>query len=263
MRELSDADVLYEVLVTPRDAFTRTPDMRVIDEPGWRRIVTPSFTQGGLNEVSYCALDEAEVDAALDEAVADYARLGVRFRFTVGPDARPRDLGERLRARGFVGHASRGMARDVSPLPPKAAVSERREDARGVEVTCVGPGLIGTYTRVMAEGWGVDVEPLERYHDALAREPSRNRLFLATVDGEPAAAASYVAFERSAYLVGGLVLPRFRGCGLYRRLVSARIDDARASGIPLVTTHAMAATSAPILEALGFRDVCALEMFLK
>jgi GNAT superfamily N-acetyltransferase len=81
-------------------------------------------------------------------------------------------------------------------------------------------------------------------------------MFLARWDGEPAAIASYVTFPRSAYLLGGFVLPRFRGRGLYRALIQARLADACARGIALATSHAREATSAPILERLGFATIC-------
>jgi GNAT superfamily N-acetyltransferase len=57
-------------------------------------------------------------------------------------------------------------------------------------------------------------------------------------------------------LLGGVVLPRFRGRGLYRALVRARLSDARTHGIALATSHAREATSAPILERLGFATIC-------
>jgi len=57
------------------------------------------------------------------------------------------------------------------------------------------------------------------------------------------------------------VLADYRGRGLYRALVQARLAHARARGITLATSHAHEATSAPILETLGFETVCRFPMY--
>lgn len=57
------------------------------------------------------------------------------------------------------------------------------------------------------------------------------------------------------YLVGGLVAPEVRGRGIYRALVAARLAFLRERGMPLAITHARDATSAPMLEHLGFGTV--------
>jgi GNAT superfamily N-acetyltransferase len=95
----------------------------------------------------------------------------------------------------------------------------------------------------------------------LAAPGSRTRLFLATVDGEPAGTASYVALAEVAFLMGAVVLPRFRGRGVYRALVRARLDDAALRGIAHAASHA-GAMSSPILARLGFVTACEFDMFM-
>ena len=43
-------DLLDEVIVTPRRAFPRLPDLQVIERAGWLQIVTPSIKTGSLIE---------------------------------------------------------------------------------------------------------------------------------------------------------------------------------------------------------------------
>lgn len=62
--------------------------------------------------------------------------------------------------------------------------------------------------------------------------------------------------------MGGVVLPSYRGRGLYRALVHARLAHARARGIAIATSHAREATSAPILEAIGFETVCRFPLYV-
>ena len=73
-------DLLEEVIVTPRRAFPRLPELQVIERPGWLQIVTPSIKTDGLNEVIYSLLDEQGADATIDAAIAMYRDLGLKFR---------------------------------------------------------------------------------------------------------------------------------------------------------------------------------------
>jgi GNAT superfamily N-acetyltransferase len=146
------------------------------------------------------------------------------------------------------------MARDTGDLLLEG-------NARAVVVE-VDESRIDDFTAVMAEGWGMDPAPLDRCHrDLIRRAPRLHRLYLGLVDGRPAGVAAYAALERSAYLLGAVVLPAFRGVGLYKTLVQERLRDARRRGLSLATTQARLETSAPILERLGFESVCALTSY--
>jgi GNAT superfamily N-acetyltransferase len=240
-------DRLEEVVVTPRRAFPQLPDLQVIERPGWLQIVTPSIKSGSLNEVIYSLLDEQNADAAIETAVAIYRDLGLKFRWNAGPGSGPNDLGKRLERCGLAPSQGRGMARstDVHDVVGVAEVDHTTVD---------------DYTHVMASGWNAESAPLQSLHRHLLAE-GRQRLFIAYCDGVAAAAGRYVPFARSAFLMGGVVLERFRGRGLYRALVHARLSHARARGISLATTHARESTSAPILEKLGFETVCTIPMY--
>lgn len=246
---MSDEAIFEEVIVAPRKAFPSLPDLRVIERPGWFQILTPSIKTGGLNEVAFSALDEADADRIIDATIAEYRELGLKFRWNVGPGSAPADLGARLERRGLVASWGRGMARSTADLPG--------ELDRAILVEAIDRASLEAFSRVMAEGWGGELAPVATANRLIAASPeARQRMFLARWDDEPAAVASYVAFPRSAYLLGGVVLPQFRGRGLYRALVQARLADARARGVVLATSHAREATSAPILERLGFATIC-------
>ena len=251
-RPLTDADLFDEVVVVPQRAYPALPDLRVIERPGWLQIVTPSIKTGGLNEVLYSALAPEEADAVLDATIAEYRALGLKFRWNVGPGSAPADLAARLEERGLVVSWGRGMARVLS-----ASEAPHAQRAATLTTEPVDHTSVDVFTRVMAEGWSLDPSPLAAVHHLAVADPARRqRLFLARWDGEPVAVASYIAFPRSAYLMGAVVLPPHRGRGLYRALVEARLADALDQGIMLATSHARESTSAPILEHLGFSTVC-------
>jgi GNAT superfamily N-acetyltransferase len=245
---LSEQEILDEVMVVSRRSYPPLPDLRVIERPGWLQIITPSITTGGLNEVVFSALDERDADEVIDAAVAEYRALGLQFRWSVGPGSAPADLGERLARRGLRGSWGRGMARSTeAPALDDPAIQIAEVDAASVAV----------FSDVMARGWDADPATMRALNAQILAMPGyRQHMFLASRDGEPAATASYVAFARSAFLLGGVVLPHQRGLGLYRALVLARLRHARDRGIPLATSHARESTSAPILERMGFQTVC-------
>lgn len=246
--------LFHEVVVAPRRAHVPLPDTQVIDRPDWMQLVTPSLRDGGLNEVALAVLDEAEADAVIDRTIEGYRALGIRFRWSVGPDSRPLDLAERLARRGLERSETRGMFRSTSAV----------EDVEPTAITVEEVDLEGEpdFTQAMAEGWAMDSAPLARFHRAvLERSDSPVRLFLARWEGEPAGTAGQACFERSAYLMGGVVLPAFRGRGVYRALVASRLRDAASRGLSLATSHARSETSAPILERMGFSTLCTWPMF--
>lgn len=251
---LSRQELLDEALARSRDSFVPFPGLELRRRAGWVQLVTPLFASGGFNEVALAQLEADEADAIIDATIAEYDALGIRFRWTVGPDSRPADLGARLARRGLVGERGVLMAAAVAEVPV--------EVGPGLTVERVEAAQVDRFAAVSAQGWGSDPEPLRVYHRALLADPStRSHSFLASVDGAPAGVASYVAHPRSAYFIGGVVLPAFRGRGVYRALLAARLRHAAARGIPVVLTHARASTSAPILARLGFHALAELESY--
>lgn len=238
---MSRDEIVQEIIERPRDAYVPLPDLQLIERPGWRQILTPSLKTGGLNEVTFARLEAGEIERVVDETIAMYRAHGCKFMWRVGPDSTPA-LKEVLARRGGVHGLSHGMAR-----------STEMELSRDIAVEPVDATNVDAYTRAQAEGWGMDPGPLAAVTACVLEVGTFQRMYLARIAGEPAATAASAVFERSVYLMGGVTLARFRGRGLYRALVAARMADA---GVPLAISHARASTSAPILERLGFETFC-------
>lgn len=125
--------------------------------------------------------------------------------------------------------------------------------------------------QVQAAGWRRQPTPSEALSEAwvtLQDELSAQRAWrvLGSIDGQPAAvgACRLVPIPDSvgrasggivARLSGAVTLPAYRGRGLYTAIVAARCRIACAHGATVALTHARQATSAPILERLGFVPV--------
>ncbi|MBL8919808.1 MAG: GNAT family N-acetyltransferase [Myxococcaceae bacterium] len=198
-----------------------------------------------MNGVSRCRLAVEALTARIDETLETYRRLQVPFRWTITPGSTP-GLADRLRERGLEERSVVGLHGEVS-----AQGTTRPQ----VSAHAIGAAELPEFTRVMAEGWSTEPAPLAAYNERLLAHADRQRLFLALVDDEPAGTAGLAILQRSVYLIGAVVLPRFRGRGVYRALVEARLQVARELGRALVTCQAHPDTSAPILKALGFSTI--------
>ncbi|MBK8251852.1 MAG: GNAT family N-acetyltransferase [Polyangiaceae bacterium] len=246
---LSPADIQYEALIAPRNAIVPCPDTQIIEKPGFWQIMTPSLPHGGMNEVCCDELPENECDEIVAQIVANYRRLNLQFRWTVGPVVKPADLGERLLRHGLIQSDAFVMACSIDNLTiaPHPRIAVRRVDL----------SIVDEFTYAMARGWEMPAEPLDAFHrQILADSRGIHHLFLATWDGQPAGASAYISLERSAYMMGGVVIKELRGQGIYTQLVAARAAHAKELGLPIATTVANATTSAPVLRRLGFSEIC-------
>lgn len=225
-------------------------DTRIIERPGWYQVVTPS-ARTYLNEVVLSQLDDDDADRVIDETVATYRAHGVRMRWSVNPQTRPADLGERLRRRGFEAVPFRAMGIDTGVS--LAANAER------LSVADVEAADVHGFVRTMLRGWSLpegEVEEESRLHAAvLAHVPRMVHFFGAKVDGEWAGTAALGLRDGYGYLLGGQVLASARGRGVYRGLLAARLACLHARGLQYAVTHAHEATSAPILGHLGFETL--------
>jgi GNAT superfamily N-acetyltransferase len=247
--------LLRAVVEAPRRAFVPMPGTQVIERAGWLQLITPSFPRGGFNDVAYSRLKDEEADGVIDATIAEYARLDLEFRWIVSPDSTPLDLADRLERRGLIRHEVSGMVRATNAFEAPRIEGD-------IAVEHIELKSEAAFSHVTARGWKMDEASLATYHRLVLAEPERHHLFLARLNGEPAASASYVAGEDSAYLMGGVVLPAFRGRGLYRSLVATRVRHARDRGLSLATCHA-GRMSAPILERLGFETICPFLVFTR
>jgi GNAT superfamily N-acetyltransferase len=253
--DLDREQILHEAIVRPLAARVPIPGQRVVDRPGFFQLLTPAFRDGGLNEVSHVQLADDEADAVIDATLAEYAAEGIRFKWVVSPVvSAPRPRAAARQARHARAPLRRHGRRHRRPLPdPSPDVTVERVEDRAVDA----------YADVVAAGWGTPARPLADYQRLVLADPGdRHHSYLARVDGVPVGAANHVLFDRSAYLMGGVVLPAWRGRGAYRSLIAARLAQISGAGVRLVTIQAIAETSAPILTRLGFTPIAELDVFL-
>ena len=236
------------------------PGLEIIETPRYRIQLAPDFPIPGPNSVAWIRCDAAEADDVIREVQATVAERGLKVAWTLDPGTQPADFDARLAAHGIMPQADGEAA--VMILPTSAHVDVPVIGGLAIRNALEDLDTFTASERVATEAFaGVPFgEPspiggqIERRFANHRATPGRHHL-LATVDGEPAGAGSVTVMPPDgAAMNGGSVRPRFRGTGVYRALVVARLDLAReagAAGLFVWAGH----MSAPILERIGFQHV--------
>jgi GNAT superfamily N-acetyltransferase len=217
--------------------------------PNDERIVTDRFVlwmgrHADWNVAQRFRLGPDDLPAVRDEIHALLRERGrTECAWEVATDAEPADLVERLEALGLpVTEHQVGMVLDHPPADASSEVEVRRvqTDDEYYEAE-----------RIAAIAFEEKAAPERRAYKPSPAQP----IYLAYVDGLPVARGSASYSDHGVTLFGGATLPEARGHGAYRALVAARWNDAAERGTPLLVTQA-SPMSHPILERLGFREVC-------
>jgi GNAT superfamily N-acetyltransferase len=246
----TDEEKRRAAIEAPLGAGLRFADARIIERPGWLQIVTPSAPVGMQNEVLLSVLADEDVERAIDDAIATYHAVRHPVKWCIGPKTKPDDLGERLARRGFDGWKGRAMGVDTALAMRVPA---------GVEIVEVEEPELDAYVATTVEGWSLAREKTALVREAHAASfqarPRVMHCFGAVVDGAWLGTAALVLRGSYGYLLGSQVLASARGRGIYKALVATRLAFLRARGISYAVTLAREATSAPILERLGFETI--------
>lgn len=167
--------------------------------------------------------------ALLEEILAFYEIDALEPWFYLSPMRFSRPIGEALAARGFAQQEfQQAILYGASMLRAIPAPS-------GVTIERVDAGNLDDFVRVTAEGFEWPPEWRAAAMEDMRRKFSPDsHQFLARVDGVPAGAAGLERRGKWASLVGGAVVPRFRGRGCHLALVRHRLHHAHVLGHPIV-----------------------------
>jgi GNAT superfamily N-acetyltransferase len=202
---------------------------------------------GPFNFISAWDFDTEAAHAAVTEQAEHFRARGENLLWRVHEHDRPASLADHLAEQGFVGREANTLMlldlADVARLPSEPGIEVRRASTLAeLDGFMAAAGL----------AFGDD-EPWRRdaYASRLA-DPDLG-LYVAYMDGMAAASARIEMSDAWSFglLQGGGVAPAHRRQGLYRALVAARAEEARARGLRYLTCDARE-TSRPILEGLGF-----------
>jgi GNAT superfamily N-acetyltransferase len=227
-----------EVVITPRFQVTLQPDVPI----------------PGPNSISYVRCRAGEAEAVIDEARAIVANRPVPVFWILDPETEPPNFADFLAA-GDV-HLDSNVA--VMVLPIEAEIAGPSVPGLEIRDALADDESFSAADAVNREAFR-SLAPIDLAANARRRQnqlaAANRRLLLATVDGEPAGSAGLSLYPPvGAIINGGAVRPKFRGLGVYRAMVAARLAMAREIGVEGLTVWG-GQMSAPILERLGFETV--------
>ena len=168
-----------------------------------------------LNRIVGLGLDVPATEDQLDAAIA--AMDGLRFYVSISPDARPAEISDWLRARGFdPGWGWMQFRRGVEDAPTPVTA---------LDVVELGPESNPDFGRIVRAAYGLPPEA-ERI---IASAPEREGwiCWLALADGEAAGAAALFVDDGAGYLGYAGTAPEHRGKGAQSALLATRIRRAR------------------------------------
>lgn len=245
------------------------PGIELVVKPRYRATVQPDFPLPGPNSVSWVRCRAEEADEVIREARAIFAPRHLPFAWILEPGVEPSDFAGHLLANG-VHPDPHGAESHVMVLPIEATVEAPPIQGLEIRDALADPESFRLADEAASEAFGETPSPAKRErvreedseHNAMLERRRQNfraegnrRWLLATVDGEPAGAAGIILHAPGgAILNGGAVRPRFRGRGIYRAMVAARLDIARQVGVAGLCVWG-GEMSAPILSGLGFEKV--------
>jgi GNAT superfamily N-acetyltransferase len=205
----------------------------------------------GPGVVLHSNLDEPSAEAAIKAEVDRFRDAGQTFEWKLHDYDQPSDLRGRLERFGFVAQPEEVLvAIDlIRPLPeaPSGVAVRLVPDVDGLDDV----HRIRTAAFGRGQAWQRDA-----LHEEMSRAPEALRVYVASIDGQPAAAGWVRLLPESPFatLWGGGTVPGLRRRGAYRALVARRLLEARERGHRYALVDAGPA-SLPVLERLGFTRV--------
>jgi GNAT superfamily N-acetyltransferase len=175
----------------------------------------------------------AEHSHHIPSLVAWHRDHGVNGRFVIEPGDYSAELGRQLVKLGYYqsGFHAKLIGESVRPAPvPSGIVIELVTTAAAME----------EYLDAYVAGWGIPPSDQEQFKANVRPwlgQPGWS-LYLARVDGRPAAAATLYVLDRGAYCADAATHPDFRRLGLQAALLRRRIQDAREAGAEFVFSGA-------------------------
>ena len=178
-----------------------------------------------------------------------YREQGLVPTFEMVPGMFDASLGRELARLGFFQSAHHACLIGDSDLTSSA---ESQIDVERVQT----PEAMERYLDAYVAGWGIAEKDHAQFKTNVRPwlDQAGWSLYLARVDGQPAAAATLYLSDRVGYLADATTDPSFRRRGLQHALLQRRIRDAKATGIDFVFSGAEPfSTSHRNMERIGMR----------
>ena len=222
-------------------------------------VVKDIAADGKSCEIVYSSCSEAEIERVIEHQIQTARNERYELEWKVYGHDQPHCLGERLVTAGFEAGEREAFLVFFANDESLSRFSGGPGDIRRV----TNKEGLADYRIIREEVRGKNcAEEVEHYAFLLANHPNTMSVYIAYVDGEPAACGRIYFHESSQFaaLYGGNTRERFRKRGLFTQLVAVRIREAVSRGIVHVCVDALP-TSEPILRKRGFEFVTSTQPF--
>ena len=199
-----------------------------------------------LHRVVQIDVPDSMVDPMIDRALAHFRERNFDCAFTLSPLDRPADLAERLKRRGF--------AFDLQAVAMRCDRDVRPSCSKAVEVEELDPGRYEVWATTMCRSFDFPAAVGVLGKEVLSIPEIR--LYLATVDGEPAG----TALLYSRYGLGCVdfigTLPQYRRRGVASAVTARAVVDSHSMGNRWTGLEVVAGSAAErVYRRVGFRPV--------
>jgi GNAT superfamily N-acetyltransferase len=205
--------------------------------------------------IVYSHFSKLEAKQVITHEIDYFAKLDRGFEWKVYSHDEPSDLLARLCSLGFkIGDEEALMVLDLKELPP--ALLELAPESVGVKAV-MDDQKLADFLALESAIWNRSHTTRELLLGSLSDPLPCQLGFVAYADKQPIGFGRVTTSRQGCFagLWGGSVLPDFRGRGVYRALLSARIKYAKQFGsIRYLRVDALP-TSRPILEKYGFKTI--------
>jgi ribosomal protein S18 acetylase RimI-like enzyme len=192
-------------------------------------------------------------EGEIEPLLAWYRQYGVKPTFEIVPGMFDAELGRALARHGFL--PSGFHAALIGEPDCTTATAPNTDININIEQVASDEAMEG-YLDAYVAGWGVPEKDHAQFKANVRpwRVQPGWSLYLARVDGRPAAAATLYVADRVGYLADATTAPAFRGRGLQAALLRRRIRDASTAGVDFVFSGAEPmGTSHRNMERAGLR----------
>ncbi len=229
-----------------------------IDYPGVRKESSPQLVRfikpaPGMNFIAYSRLDEAHLDASIQEQIAYFAPMRQPFSWHVYEHDSPPNLKDRLLVHGFAPDDDP----DAVMVLNVQGVSSALLEASPIEIKRLTQSdQLDDVVRTEEQVLGGNFSWLKQRLSEHMAIPDYLSVYVAYVDGQPACSGWIYFYPHNAFagLFGGATLPTLRKRGLYTAVLAVRVREALQRGYRFVTTGA-SPMSRPILAHHGFQQL--------